>query len=79
MAEEGQTPPTAPKQRAVLNLRNIELGSTVLIADESTAEVVENPMDGMWLICRYLTSPADPAKVGAIDEVFAQDILGILE
>jgi hypothetical protein len=28
----------------------------------------------MWLLCRYLTSPDDPDKVGETEPVFVQDV-----
>lgn len=79
MAEEQQTPPTAARQRAILNVREVEPGARVSLTDGSIVEVVENPKDGMWLICRYVSSPDDPDKAGTMEEVFAQDVTGLAE
>jgi hypothetical protein len=31
----------------------------------------------VWVFARYLTSPADPARIGSEDMIFAQDIAQI--
>jgi hypothetical protein len=43
----------------------------------ATAEIVSNPLDGVWVFARYLSSPADPARVGSEEMIFAQDIVEI--
>lgn len=63
-----------------LNLMELAPGMRVSLADGSTAEVVENPQDGSWIICRYLNHPSMPQLVGAGDQpVFATDIEGIVQ
>jgi hypothetical protein len=47
------------------------------LTDGATAEIVSNPLDGVWLFARYLTSPDDPARVGSEEMVFAQDVVEI--
>jgi hypothetical protein len=44
------------------------------LVDGATAEIVSNPLDGVWLFARYLTSPDDPARVGNEEMIFAQDV-----
>ena len=63
-----------------VNLLEISAGMTVKLADGATAQVVENPMDGIWLICRYVSHPARPELVTG-DELplFAQDIVAFSE
>ncbi len=63
----------------VINLRLLEPGARIGLSDGATAEVVSNPLDGVWVFARYLSSPDDPSQVGTEDMVFAQDIVEILD
>jgi hypothetical protein len=63
----------------MINLRLLEPGTTIGLADGSTAEVVSNPLDGVWVFARYLSSPSDAALVGTEAMVFAQDIVEVLK
>ena len=62
---------------AIVNLRLLEPGTRVALLDGSTAEVVSNPKDGIWVFARYLSSPRDASLVGTEEMVFAQDIVEI--
>ena len=64
---------------SVVNLRLLEPGAKLGLGDGSTVVVVSNPMDGVWMFVRYLSSPEDPSLVGTEDMVFAQDIVEVLE
>ena len=64
---------------AIVNLRLLEPGTRVALSDGSTAEIVSNPKDGIWVFARYLSSPRDAALVGTEEMVFAQDIVEIRE
>jgi hypothetical protein len=63
----------------VINLRLLAPGTTIGLSDGSTAEVVSNPLDGVWVFARYLSSPHDAAVVGTEEMIFAQDVVEILE
>ena len=63
----------------VINLRLLAPGTTIGLSDGSTAEVVSNPLDGIWVFARYLSSPHDAAVVGTEEMIFAQDVVEILE
>ncbi len=63
----------------IINIRLVEPGSKVRLADGSTGEVVTNFQDGVWLSVTYLTSPNDPSLEGTEEMVFAQDVLELLE
>ena len=63
----------------VINLITIEEGATISTINGATAEVVNNPKDGVWVFAKYLTSPEDPELVGTEDMIFAQDIAQVLE
>jgi hypothetical protein len=63
----------------VINLRLLQPGTKIGLADGSTAEVVSNPLDGVWVFARYLSSPSDDALVGTEEMIFAQDVAAVLE
>jgi hypothetical protein len=60
-----------------INIRSLGPGTRVVLEDGAVAEIVSNPLDGVWVFARYLTSPDDPGKVGTEDMIFAQDIVEI--
>jgi hypothetical protein len=61
----------------IVNTRLLAPGMQIVLVDGATAEIVSNPMDGVWVFARYLSSPADPSIVGSEAMVFAQDIAEI--
>jgi hypothetical protein len=63
----------------VINVRLLEPGTTIGLSDGATAEVVSNPLDGVWVFARYLSSPSDAAVVGTEEMIFAQDVVEILQ
>jgi hypothetical protein len=63
----------------VINLRLLQPGTTIGLSDGSTAEVVSNPLDGVWVFARYVSSPSDASMIGTEEMIFAQDIVEILE
>jgi hypothetical protein len=63
----------------MINLRLLQPGTTIGLSDGTTAEVVSNPLDGVWVFARYLSSPNDAAVVGTEEMIFAQDIVEVLE
>ena len=63
----------------VVNLMLLEAGTKISTTAGATAEVVENPKDGVWVFAKYLVNPDDPSLVGSEDMFFAQDIVEVLE
>ena len=63
----------------IINLRLLGPGARIALADGSTAEVVSNPLDGIWVFAKYLSAPKDPAMIGTQEMIFAQDVVEILE
>ena len=63
----------------IINLRLLQPGTTIGLSDGATAEVVSNPLDGVWVFARYLSSPSDAAVVGTEEMIFAQDVVEILQ
>jgi hypothetical protein len=62
----------------IINLRLLEPGTTISLSDGSTAEVVSNPLDGVWVFARYLSAPNDASMVGIEEMIFAQNVVEIL-
>jgi len=60
-----------------VNIRLLGPGTRIVLDDGATAEIVSNPLDGVWVFARYLSSPADPARVDSEEMIFAQDIVKI--
>src|SRR5262247_1265031 len=48
----------------IINLRLLQPGTIIGLSDGSTAEVVSNPLDGVWVFARYLSAPNDASMVG---------------
>jgi hypothetical protein len=61
----------------LVNTRLLAPGMQIELVDGAVAEIVSNPLDGVWVFARYLSSPADPSRVGNEDMIFAQDIAAI--
>ena len=61
----------------MINVRLLEPGTRMALADGSTVEVVSNPKDGIWVFARYLSAPRDASLVGTEEMIFAQDVVEI--
>ena len=60
-----------------VNIRLLNPGTRIVLDNGATAEIVSNPLDGVWLFARFLTSPDDPTRVGSEEMIFAQDVVEI--
>jgi hypothetical protein len=60
-----------------INIRLLPPGARITLEDGAVAEIVSNPLDGVWVFARFLSSPHDPARVGNEEMIFAQDIVGV--
>jgi hypothetical protein len=58
-----------------INVRDLAVGTRVVLGSGAEAEIVANPNDGVWLFARYLTSPGEPALIGQEEMIFAQDVV----
>lgn len=61
----------------LVNTRLLAPGTRIVLVDGAVAEIVSNPLDGVWVFARYLSSPVDPSVVGNEEMIFAQDIAEI--
>jgi len=57
-----------------INIRDLAVGTRIVLENGAEAEIVDNPRDGVWLFARYLSSPDDAALVGIEEMIFAQDV-----
>jgi hypothetical protein len=60
-----------------INVRELAVGTRVMLGTGAEVEIVSNPEDGVWLFARYLSSADDPAMVGQEDMIFAQDVVEV--
>jgi hypothetical protein len=60
-----------------INIRDLAVGTRVVLGTGAEAEIVANPKDGVWLFARYLSSADDPAMVGTEAMIFAQDVIEV--
>jgi hypothetical protein len=63
----------------MINVAYLEPGTKLRLKGGITAEVVENPGDGMWVMVRYTGVPDDPGVVGTEELVHADQVLEVLE
>ncbi len=61
----------------LVNTRELTPGMQIVLVDGAVAEIVSNPLDGVWVVARYLSSPVDPTVVGSEEMIFAQDIAAV--
>jgi hypothetical protein len=60
-----------------VNVRDLAVGTRVVLGTGAEVEIVSNPKDGVWLFARYLTSVDDPTLVGQEEMIFAQDVVEV--
>ena len=56
-------------------IRELDPGERIRLKGDILAEVVDNPRDGMWIIVRYLETPAGPVAGGDPEMVMADDVI----
>jgi hypothetical protein len=59
-----------------VNIRDLAVGTRVVLGNGAEAEIVDNPKDGVWLFVRRLASADDPAT-GEEEMIFAQDVVEV--
>ncbi len=60
-----------------VNVRDLAVGTRVVLGSGAEVEIIANPRDGVWLFARYLSSADDPAMVGEEEMIFAQDVVEV--
>ena len=60
-------------------IQELEPGMRILLRGDVLAEVTENPRDGMWIVVRYLETPAGAVAGERIEMAAADDVLARIE
>jgi hypothetical protein len=60
-------------------IQELEPGMRVKLRGDIIAEVTENPRDGMWIVVKYLETPAGPVIGERIEMAPADDVLARIE
>jgi hypothetical protein len=58
----------------IVNVRELTVGTRVVLGSGAEVEIISNPGDGVWLFGRYLTAADDPEMVGTEEMIFAQEV-----
>jgi len=61
----------------IVNVRDLQVGTRVMLGSGAEVEIISNPGDGVWVFGRYLASIDDPAIVGLEEMIFAQDVVEV--
>ena len=60
-------------------IRELNPGDRIRLRGDIVAEVFENPRDGMWVVVKYLETPAGPVDGEQIEMVMSDDVLARAE
>jgi hypothetical protein len=60
-----------------INVRDLAVGTRVMLVSGAEVEIVSNPRDGVWLFARHMSPGEDPAMVGEEEMIFAQDVVEV--
>jgi hypothetical protein len=58
-------------------LQDLEPGTRIRLKGGIIAVVDDNPRDGMWIVVRYLETPAGPVTGGDVEMVMTDEVLGL--
>lgn len=61
----------------IVNVRELAIGTRVVLGSGAEVEIVANPGDGVWLFGRYLASDDDAGLIGQEEMIFAQDVVEV--
>jgi hypothetical protein len=62
-----------------INVATLEVGTKVVLDGGDTLQVIDNPQDGMWLVCRRLTRDGAPVADDGEETVFVHDVADVIE
>ena len=60
-----------------INVRELAVGTRVILGSGAEVEIISNPRDGVWIFGRYLVAADDPGLVGEEEMIFAQDVVEV--
>ena len=59
-----------------VNVRDLAVGTRLILSSGAEVEIVANPGDGVWLFARRLSSDDDATR-GEEEMIFAQDVVEV--
>lgn len=62
-----------------INIATLEVGTKVVLADGDILQIIDNPQDGMWLVCRRLTQGGTAVNDDGEETVFVHDVVDIVK
>lgn len=63
----------------MIDALKVENGTKLRLKDGSIVEVTENPGNGIWLFCKYVSS-SDDSKADLSDEpVYAEEVVALAD
>ena len=60
-----------------VNVRDLAVGTRLMLSSGAEVEIVANPGDGVWLFARRLPSDGEPPGNAEDEMVFAQDVVEV--
>jgi hypothetical protein len=60
-----------------INVRELVVGTRVVLGSGAEVEIISNPRDGVWIFGRYVKSADDPGLIGEEEMIFAQDVVAV--
>jgi hypothetical protein len=62
----------------IVNVRDLAVGTKVVLGSGAEVEIVSNPRDGVWIFGRYLSAvDGDEGTVGTEEMIFAQEVVEV--
>lgn len=62
-----------------INIAALDVGTKVVLADGDILQIVDNPQDGMWIVCRRLTQNGQAVQDAAEETVFVHDVVAVTD
>lgn len=62
----------------MIAIQDLEPGTKIRIKGDIVAEVVENPKDGMWILVRWISAPAQAGSPGKEELCHADEVLDVV-
>jgi hypothetical protein len=60
-----------------INVRDLAVGTRLLLSSGAEVEIVANPGDGVWLFARRLSTDDDRTRGAEEEMIFAQDVVEV--
>jgi hypothetical protein len=61
----------------IVNVRDLAVGTRVVLGSGAEVEIVSNPGDGVWVFVRGVAADGESGLVGDEEMIFAQDVVEV--